>query len=88
VTERALGLGALHVLSKPIDSARLADEVCRGSPGATVVLVVDDERDLCENLWDLLHERGYRVCLAHGEAEAAGRLRVRGRAYRVVIHVA
>jgi two-component system, NtrC family, response regulator HydG len=42
-----------------------------------LILVVDDDRDICETLWDLLHERGYRVCLAHGEAEAAGRLRDR-----------
>ena len=30
-----------------------------------LVLVVDDDRDLCENLWDVLRDRGFRVCLAH-----------------------
>jgi CheY-like chemotaxis protein len=84
VTEQALGLGALHVLSKPIDTARLMRYV-EEALGRPLVLVVDDDRDLCENLCDLLHERGYRVCLAHGEAEAAVRLRDRGRAYRVVL---
>ena len=30
-----------------------------------MVLVVDDDRDLCDNLWDLLRDRGFRVSLAH-----------------------
>jgi DNA-binding response OmpR family regulator len=38
-------------------------------------MVVDDDHDLCENLWDLLRERGYRVCIAHDEKEAAQSLR-------------
>jgi DNA-binding response OmpR family regulator len=40
-------------------------------------MVVDDDHDLCDNLWDLLRERGYRVCLAHDEKEAAEQLKVR-----------
>src|SRR4029079_2663167 len=35
-----------------------------------LILVVDDDRDLCENLWDLLRERGYRVHLAHDVPDA------------------
>ena len=35
------------------------------------------------NLWDLLRERGYRVCLAHDENQAAERLKDRG--YKVVL---
>jgi two-component system, NtrC family, response regulator HydG len=38
------------------------------------VLVVDDDLDLCANLWDLLRERGYRVCLAHDVRTAAKQL--------------
>ncbi len=40
-----------------------------------LVLVVDDDRDLCANLWDLLRERGFRVSLAHDGREAAEQLR-------------
>ena len=47
------------------------------------VLIVDDDRDLCDNLWDLLRERQFRVCLAHDEQEAAERLRARD--YDVVL---
>ena len=46
-------------------------------------MVVDDDRDLCENLWDVLHEQGYRVCVAHDELQAEGRLRER--TYKVVL---
>jgi len=42
--------------------------------GQPLVLVVDDDPDLCANLWDLLRERGYRVCLAHDVETAAERL--------------
>jgi two-component system response regulator GlrR len=37
-------------------------------------LVVDDDHDLCANLWDLLRDRGFRVCLAHSGRDAARRL--------------
>src|SRR5436309_16050524 len=42
--------------------------------GQPLVLVVDDEPDLCANLWDLLRERGYRVGVVHDERTAAERL--------------
>jgi two-component system OmpR family response regulator len=39
------------------------------------VLLVDDDPDLCANLWDLFRERGYRVSVAHDQPEAATCLR-------------
>jgi DNA-binding NtrC family response regulator len=51
--------------------------------GQPPVLVVDDDRDLCENLWDLLRESGYRVCLAHDVSQALERLETAS--YRVVL---
>ena len=72
--EEALGAGAWQVLSKPVDFSKLLKLV-----GAAVlqplVLIVDDDHDLCANLWDLLRERGYRVCLAHDEHDAAEHLK-------------
>jgi ActR/RegA family two-component response regulator len=35
-------------------------------------LIVDDDADFCQNLWQILCKRGYRLALAHG-AEEAGR---------------
>lgn len=69
----ALAAGAWRILSKPVDLSKLFGLVDE-AVGQPMVLIVDDDYDLCENLWDLLRERGYRVCLAHDPADAAARL--------------
>lgn len=80
--EEALTAGAWQVLSKPVDLPKLLGlvDVALGQP---LVMVVDDDPDLCSNLWDLLRERGYRVCLAHDETQAMDRLK--DRVYKVVL---
>jgi len=70
----ALAAGAWQVLSKPVDFPKLLGLVDEAL-GQPLVMVVDDDHDLCANLWDLLRERGYRVCLAHDEHRAAARLK-------------
>ena len=74
--DEALAAGAWRVLGKPVDVPHLLGLVGE-AVGQPLVLVVDDDPDLCANLWDLLRERGYRVCLAHGESDAGQRLRDR-----------
>jgi CheY-like chemotaxis protein len=69
----ALAAGAWHVVPKPVDLPRLLGLVDEAL-GQPLVLVVDDDRDLCDNLWDLLRERGYRVSVAHDGREAAEQL--------------
>jgi two-component system, NtrC family, response regulator HydG len=78
----ALAAGAWQVLSKPVEFPKLLGFVDEAL-GQPLVMVVDDDHDLCENLWDLLRDRGYRVCLAHDEKEAAERLT--GREFKVVL---
>ena len=68
--EEALAAGAWKVLAKPVDFRKLLGLVDEAL-GQPLVLVVDDDHDLCANLWDLLRERGFRVCLAHDGREAA-----------------
>lgn len=65
----AVATGATRVLSKPVDTAALLDLV-QASLRSPSVLIVDDEADLCENLWEILHERGYRVHMTHDVSEA------------------
>jgi two-component system response regulator HydG len=81
-TAEALAAGAWQVLPKPVDFPRLQDLVDEAL-GQPLVMVVDDDHDLCTNLWDLLRERGYRVCIAHDEKEATERLK--GRDFKVVL---
>jgi DNA-binding NtrC family response regulator len=72
--EEALTAGAWQILSKPVDFPKLIALV-HEALGQPLVMVVDDDHDLCATLWDLLRERGYRVSVAHDEREAAERLR-------------
>jgi two-component system, NtrC family, response regulator HydG len=72
----ALAAGAWRILSKPVDLRKLLGLVDE-AVDQPLLLVVDDDQDLCESLWDLLRERGYRVCLAHDPSDAAERLRQR-----------
>jgi two-component system response regulator HydG len=75
--------GAWQIAPKPVNIARLLALV-NEALDAPLILVVDDDRDLCENLWDLLRERGFRVHLAHDLPDAE---KVLGepRAFQVVL---
>ncbi len=69
----ALAAGAWKVVSKPVDFRKLLGFVDEAL-GQPLILVVDDDHDLCANLWDLLRDRGFRVSLAHDAREAAEQL--------------
>ena len=81
-TEEALAAGAWHVLAKPVDFPRLLGLVDEAA-GQPLLLVVDDDPDLCANLWDVLREHGYRVALAHDEPAAA--VQLQDASFRVVL---
>ena len=80
--EEALAAGAWKVVSKPVDLRRLLGFVDEAL-SQPLVLVVDDDHDLCDNLWDLLRDHGFRVCLAHDGREAAEKLK--DTTFRVVL---
>jgi DNA-binding NtrC family response regulator len=65
--------GMWQIVPKPLDLKHLLslfDQALR----LPVVLLVDDDVDLCANLWDLLWERGFRVSIAHDIHSATERL--------------
>jgi two-component system, NtrC family, response regulator HydG len=70
----ALAAGAWKVVSKPVDFRSLLALIDEAL-GQPLVLVVDDDHDLCHNLWEILRERGFRVSLAHDGREAASQLK-------------
>jgi two-component system, NtrC family, response regulator HydG len=80
--EEALVAGAWKVVAKPVNFPKLLQWVGEALE-QPLVLVVDDDRDLCANLWDLLRDRGFRVCLAHDLQHAAEQLK--GSRYQVVL---
>lgn len=81
-TEDALSAGAWQVLPKPVELNRLLPLV-EQAVEQPLVLVIDDDNDLCENLWDILRSKGYRVSLAHDQSEAVHQLE--GTNVRVVL---
>jgi two-component system, NtrC family, response regulator HydG len=72
-TEEAGTAGVWRVMPKPVDVGKLVGLVDQAL-GQPLVLIVDDDPELCASLWDVLRERGYRVCIAHGERDAQTRL--------------
>jgi CheY-like chemotaxis protein len=81
-TAEALSAGAWQVLPKPVDFPLLL-KLLGEALDQPLVLIVDDDSDLCASLWDLLRERGYRVALAHDTQAAAGALK--DRTFRIVL---
>lgn len=76
-TESALEAGAWRVLSKPVDLPLLMGLVDEAAQ-QPLVMIVDDDADLCASLWDVLRERGFRVAIAHDERQAAVAMQARG----------
>jgi DNA-binding NtrC family response regulator len=37
-------------------------------------MVIDDDRDMCDNLWELFRSRRIRSCIVHAASEAESRL--------------
>jgi DNA-binding NtrC family response regulator len=65
----AISKGAWKVLAKPVDLSKLF-RLIEEAVDQPLLLVVDDDAEFCENLWDLLRERGYRIAVAHNAAAA------------------
>lgn len=80
--ESALGAGAWRILPKPVEFPRLMTLI-EEALGQPLILVVDDDHDLCLSLWDTLRDRGYRVEMAHDITSARDRLGSRD--FRVVL---
>jgi len=69
LVQEALAEGAYGVLYKPLDIDRVVELIERGRDGM-LILVVDDVRDICANLLDVLQERGHKVATATSGEEA------------------
>lgn len=68
-----LDAGAWKILSKPVDFPRLMQLVGEAL-NQPLLLLVDDDQDLCDTLWELFRERGYRVAVANDAPDAVQKL--------------
>lgn len=80
--ESAQKAGVRDVVRKPVDLPKLLSLIDE-AVSHPLLLIVDDDADFCESMWDLLHERHYRVCLAHSQQQA--RERLRSKAHNIVL---
>lgn len=80
--EEAYQSGVWHVLSKPVDFSRLLPLV-QTAVNQPLLMIVDDDRELCDSLWDIFRQHDLRVCLAHDTKEAESRLKESS--YQVVL---
>jgi CheY-like chemotaxis protein len=74
---KILDAGAWRIMPKPVDFSALLQQV-NEALDQPLVLVVDDDHELCHTLWDLFRERGLRVHIAHDVNGAIERLRAHG----------
>lgn len=72
--QRALNAGTSQVLRKPVDVSCLLECIERATR-QPVVLIVDDDREFCENAWQIFRENHFRVALAYSHGEAKEKLR-------------
>ena len=61
----ALREGAFSALKKPLDFDHLFTLIEKAIASGALILVVDDDENLCANLKDNLSIKGYRVCVAY-----------------------
>jgi len=61
----ALREGAFGSLKKPLDFERLFSLIEQTAGKGALILVVDDDEDLCANTKDVLGDKGYQVAVVH-----------------------
>jgi len=71
--EECLSAGIWRIVPKPVELTQLLALVSEALD-QPLVLVVDDDSDLCINLWDLFRDCGYRVSIANNSRTAVHRL--------------
>ena len=71
--KEALEAGAWRVLSKPVDVSQVMQCIDEALD-QPLVMLVDDDEELCDSLWDILRAQGIRVKLAHNVADASAAL--------------
>ena len=75
VLKDALREGAFGVLKKPLELDKLISYLEESTRKGTRVLVVDDDRDFCAAMKDMLEDKGYQVALAYDGNEAIAKAR-------------
>jgi DNA-binding response OmpR family regulator len=73
IAQAALDAGAAEIIAKPVDLQHLLHSV-EEALDQPQILVIDDDTELCESLWEIFRERKYRVAVAHDIPDAEAKL--------------
>jgi two-component system, NtrC family, response regulator HydG len=73
--QESLRNGVYGCLHKPLDFEELFTTIESAVPDSCMILVVDDDKELCENMRDILQQHGYRVSFALDGNEALDKTR-------------
>jgi len=71
----ALREGAFAAMHKPIDFDQLFETIRSALPDGGMILIVDDQKDLCTTLQDVLEQKGYRVNVTYDGETAIEKVR-------------
>ncbi len=71
----ALREGAFGVVRKPFDFDDLFERIERAQDNGGLILVVDDDQDICANLKDVLTGNNYQVSIANNSEDALEKTR-------------
>jgi two-component system response regulator HydG len=71
--QAALHAGAWRLVPKPVDPRTLLQWI-GDALDQPMIMIIDDDTELCESLWDLFREHGFRACVAHTVRDASRRL--------------
>jgi DNA-binding NtrC family response regulator len=73
--QESLQEGAFACLKKPLNFDELFYTIEHAIPTGSMILVVDDDENLCQNLMDVLCKKGYRVTIAMDSTSAIEKAR-------------
>jgi len=82
IAQAALDAGVAKVIAKPVDFQKLLRHV-EETLDQPLVMVVDDDVELCDSLWEILRQHHYRVGIAHDVTEAD--IKLHDHDYQVVL---
>ncbi|MCX6245287.1 MAG: response regulator [Bacteroidetes bacterium] len=74
--QESLQEGAFACLRKPLDFEQLFTTIENALPHGSMILIVDDDVDLCSNLTDMLGRKGYSISVAFDCVTALEKVKV------------
>jgi two-component system response regulator HydG len=73
--KESIAEGAFACLKKPLNFEELFITIEQAIPNGSMILIVDDDENICKNLMEILHQKGFRVSSASNSLSAIDKVR-------------